>query len=64
VIVALVSWSHHVAWSSSAIALCHRHPSSCHVVLGSPVQSGLLSKIDKTETGTGPPRLKNHEKLD
>ena len=34
------------------------------LVLGSPVQSGLLSKFDKTETRTGPPRLKNHEKPD
>jgi len=34
------------------------------VVLGSPVQSGLLSKFDKTRTGTGLHRLKNHEKLD
>ena len=35
-----------------------------YVVLGSLVQSSLLSKFDKTETRTGPPRLKNHEKLD
>jgi len=34
-----------------------------YLVLGSPVQSGLLSKFDKTGTRTGPHRLKNHEKL-
>jgi len=34
------------------------------LVLGSLVQSGLLSKFDKTGTGTGLHRLKNHEKLD
>ncbi|EDQ98215.1 uncharacterized protein LACBIDRAFT_336171 [Laccaria bicolor S238N-H82] len=34
------------------------------LVLGSPVQSGLLSKFDKTRTETGPHRLKNHEKPD
>jgi hypothetical protein len=32
VIVALLSWSHCVAWSSSAVVLCHRCPSSCRVV--------------------------------
>ncbi|KIJ96176.1 hypothetical protein K443DRAFT_10802 [Laccaria amethystina LaAM-08-1] len=34
------------------------------VVLGSLVQSGLLSKFDKTGTGTGLCRLKNYEKPD
>jgi hypothetical protein len=34
------------------------------VVLGSPVQSGLLSKFDKTGSGTGLCRLKNYEKPD
>jgi len=34
------------------------------LVLGSPVQSGLLSKFHKTGTGTGLQRLKDHEKLD
>jgi hypothetical protein len=34
------------------------------LVLGSPVQSGLLSKFDKTETWTGPHKLTNLEKLD
>ncbi|EDR05173.1 uncharacterized protein LACBIDRAFT_329973 [Laccaria bicolor S238N-H82] len=34
------------------------------LVLGSPVQSGILSKFDKTGTWTGPHRLKDHEKLD
>jgi hypothetical protein len=34
------------------------------LVLGSPVQSGLLSKFDKTGTGTGLCRLKNYEKPD
>jgi hypothetical protein len=33
------------------------------VVLGSLVQSGLLSNFDKTGTETGPHRLKNLEKL-
>jgi len=33
-------------------------------VLGSPVQSGLSSKFDKTGTETGPHRLKTLEKLD
>jgi hypothetical protein len=34
------------------------------LVLGSPVQSSLLSKFDKTGTGTGLHRLKNYKKLD
>jgi hypothetical protein len=40
--------------------------SSPHIllVLGSPVQSGLLSNIDKTENWTGPRKLTNLEKLD
>ena len=36
---------------------------SSTLVLGSLVQSGLLSKFDKTGTWTGLHRLKNHEKL-
>jgi len=34
------------------------------IVLGSPVQSSLLSKFDKTGTWTSPHKLKNLEKLD
>jgi hypothetical protein len=34
------------------------------LVLGSPVQSGLLSNFDKTETWTGPRKLTSLEKLD
>jgi hypothetical protein len=34
------------------------------LVLGSLVQSGLLSKFDKTGTETGPHRFRNLEKLD
>jgi hypothetical protein len=34
------------------------------LVLGSPVQSGFLSKFGKTGTGTGLPRLRDYEKLD
>jgi len=40
------------------------HTQQTYLVLGSPVQSGLLSKFDKTGTETGPHRLKNLEKLD
>jgi len=38
--------------------------SKTYIVLGSLVQSGLLSKFDKTGTETGPHRVKNLEKLD
>jgi len=35
-----------------------------YLVLGSPVQSGLLSNFDKTKTWTGPHKSTNLEKLD
>jgi hypothetical protein len=41
---------------------CPSGPSS--IVLGSPVQSSLLSNFDKTETWNSPHKLTNLEKLD
>jgi hypothetical protein len=59
---AVFGWEKHTAISSTGVfpgGRCLRA-----VVLGSPVQSGLLSNFDMTRTGTSPHRLKNLKKLD